>query len=77
MSKVKSYSVNTRFKAASSQAMRTTLPADLLYTFGAALYERSNKARRRAENEFWRKTVDRVLKTVKSLRDLEEQYYGS
>lgn len=76
MAVVKTYGIHRPFRAASRDALRYTLPADLLYTFGAAMYDKSNKTSRRSENEFWRKAVERVLKTVKSLRTLEEQYYG-
>jgi hypothetical protein len=77
MSATKQFLMSGSFRAASRKALETSMPSDLLYTFAAALFDRSNKVSRKyAAREFYRKAVDRVVQSVKSMKALEEQYYG-
>jgi len=76
MSIIKSYTISTTFRKASNRSLVKHVPSNLLYSFGAALYDKANRQKLRMQQEFYRKAVDRVLQTVKSLRNLEEQYYA-
>jgi len=76
MSIVKQFSLSSSFRSAVKNHTKHYAPSDLLYTFGAALYERSNKSRQYSEKEFYRKAVTRIMQTAKNLKALEGQYYG-
>jgi hypothetical protein len=77
MSIVKQYTLSPSFRKASNSALIKHVPSDLLYTFCAALYDKSNKAGKQSKQEFYRISVERILRIVKNLRSLEEQYYAS
>ena len=77
MSIVKSFTISPTFRKASNRSLVKYMPSDLLYTFGAALFDKSNKQTVRVKNVFYRKAVDRVLQLVKNLKALEEQYYAA
>jgi hypothetical protein len=76
MSIVKQYTLSPTFRAAARSALVKHVPSDLLYTFGAAMFDRSNKAGKKSKQEFYRIAVERTLRLVKNLRQLEEQYYA-
>jgi hypothetical protein len=67
--------VSVNFKSACKGSLERNLPSNLLYSFGAALYEKSNRMKTSAQKDFFRKATERVLSSVKSLRTLEAQYY--
>lgn len=77
MSVMKSFIMSPTFRKASNRSLVKHLPSNLLYSFGAALYDKSKKQAVRSKQEFYRKAVDRVLATVKTLKNLEEQYYAA
>lgn len=77
MGVVKQFTSSPRFRSASKKALRQSLPSDCLFSFGGALFDKSNKTKRYAEKEFLRKSLDIIMKTVKSLRILEDRYYGN
>ena len=77
MSMIKSFTISPTFRKASNRSLVKHLPSNLLYSFGAALYDKSNKQAIRSKQEFYRKAVDRVLSLVKNLKSLEEQYYAA
>jgi len=75
---VKNYTISPSFRAASKAALVKSVPSDLLYTFCAALFDKSNKSgTTNQRHQFYRMTTERILKLVKNLRQLEEQYYAA
>ena len=77
MGLVKQYTISPTFRKASNRSLVKHLPSDLLYSFGAALFDKANKQRSHTAHEFYRMSVNRVLQCVNSLRKLEGQYGGS
>lgn len=78
MSMVKQFTISPSFRAATKTALVKHVPSDLLYTFCAALFDKSNKAgTTNQRHQFYRIATERILKTVKNLRQLEEQYYAA
>jgi len=77
MSVTKTFTVSPTFRKATNRSLVKHLPSDLLYSFGAALYDKANKQTTRARQDFYRKTCERILSVVKNIKNLEEQYYAT
>lgn len=77
MGVMKSFIISPTFRKASNRSLVKHLPSNLLYSFGAALYDKANKQTSKVKQAFYRKAVDRVIATVRNLKTLEEQYYDA
>lgn len=77
MGAVKAYNVSATFRKSSNRSLVKHMPSDLLFSFGAALFDKANKQTKIIRKEFYRKAVDDVLQCTAKLKKLEEQYYAA
>jgi len=76
MSHVKQFTTSSVLLSASKKALKTHFPSDCLFTFGHALYSRSNVSKSFPEKNFYRKTLDEIMKVTKKIKTLEDNTYG-
>ena len=75
MSVSKSYTISPTFRKAVNRSLVRHTPSDLLYTFGAALYDKANRQPDAKIQQFYRLTVKKILNLVSAVRSAEFQYY--
>lgn len=76
MSKVKQFTLSPSLCRASKKCLKTLLPSDCLYSLAAAIYDKSRKTKQYTHRELLREATKKAMIAVKSMRALEEQYYG-
>ena len=76
MSITKQFNVSTKFKTHVKRALTLHLPSDLIFSMGAAIYEKSEKSKSFMEKEYHRKVLEVLMKNLKQIRSIEEQYHG-
>ena len=76
MGAVKSYRIVKTFRSATNRSLVKNLPSDLLYTFGAGLYDKSERSNSHIQREFYRKALDKVVQLAANLKAMESKYHG-
>jgi len=74
MSEIKNYTISTTFRKASNRSLVHNLPSDLVFTFGAALYDKAGKKPTKISKEFFNRCISEIIRTAKTLKKLEEKY---
>ena len=76
MSITKQFQVSSKFKTHAKRALAIHLTSDLLFSMGAALYEKSEKSKKFEDKKYYRDILEVLTKNLKSIRSIEERYYG-